>query len=553
MSLPPHQGTAIAASSGIVVGKVQKLAHGRQPIPERQLKKSEIASELRRLNRAVENALIHLDQERKELEGIESQDPFLILGAHRMMLLDPELIDKAKILIKEKQINAEWAIRQQMDEIEAVFDTIEDAYLRDRKLDVEQAGQRILRELMGPRIGLEAVEGNPQILISHDFTPSEIVAIWRLGVAGIATEQGGINAHSVIVARSIGLPALVGTSDLVETAQDGDLLILDAERGKWILNPSGEELESYARFKSAFEIVRDDLNEYADQPSISANGHAMPIMANIQFREELARVRAVHAEGIGLFRTEFLFMQSNKMPGEEAQYEHYRQIVEGMQGKPVIFRLLDVGGDKPLLFQLFSGARYDGQNPAMGLRGIRLLLNWPEGMKTQLRALLRAAVHGRVSLLVPMVSSVAEMEHVREVIEICKGELGMAGDMEIPLGAMIEIPAAVFIADELARVSDFFSIGTNDLIQYALAADRADEEVSSVYQSNHPAIRQMIEMTVKAARRADIPVSVCGELAADPEWTQTFLNMGMDSLSMNLHNILRIRHHLNHLDYQPER
>lgn len=550
MSLPPRHGTAIAASNGIVVGKVQKLAHGRQPIPERQLKKSEIASELRRLNKAVESALVHLDQERTELEGIESQDPFLILGAHRMMLLDPELIDKSKILIKEKQINAEWAVRQQMDEIEAVFDSIEDTYLRDRKLDVEQAGQRILRELMGPRIGLEAIEGNPQILISHDFTPSEIVSIWRLGVAGIATEQGGINAHSVIVARSIGLPALIGTSHLLEIAQDGDLLILDAERGEWTLNPTEQELRSYERFKSAFEIVRDELSEYADKPSISADGHAMPIMANIQFREELSRTRSLHAEGIGLFRTEFLFMQNSELPGEELQYDYYRQIVEGMHGKRVVFRLLDVGGDKPLLFQQFSGVRYDGQNPAMGLRGIRLLLSWPEGLKTQVRALLRASRHGPISLLVPMVSSVAEMEKVREVIDACRRELGI--DAEIPLGAMIEVPAAVFIADELAKVSDFFSIGTNDLIQYSLAADRGDEEVSAVYQSSHPAIRQMIQMAVKAAKRADIPISVCGELAADPEWTQAFLDMGMDSLSMNLHNILRIRYHLHHLEYQPK-
>jgi phosphotransferase system enzyme I (PtsI) len=548
---PTFRGGGVASSDGIVIGHIQKLASGRHPIPERAIEHARIPFELQRLDSALQKALKELDEEKEHLAGLRSQEPLLILEAHRMMLLDPELIQKVRHLIQDKQINAEWALRQQLDIIGLVFDEIENPYLREKKSDVEQVGVRILRQLMGESLKLELPgSSQPQILLGQEFSPQDIVALWRLGIAGIIAEQGGMNAHSIIVARGIGLPALIGSDDILDKAEDGDAIILDARLDKWILNPTGKDLEQYRNFIAAFEVTRAELEQFADKPSLSSDGKAFPIMANLEFKEELTQTHHVGAEGVGLFRTEFAFLQSRDVPSHHTQYQHYSHVIRSMQGAPVTFRLLDIGGDKPALFQQLSGYRYGGANPAMGLRGVRLLLHLPELLKHQLTALIKAAEDGPLNILVPMVTSVEEMEQVRDIIEVCKHELGIT--RHIPLGAMIEVPAAVMIAQELATVSDFFSIGTNDLIQYTLAADRGDEDVGSIYRPGHPAIYQFIKMSVKAARKAGIPISVCGELAADPDWTQSFLNMGMDSLSMGLNSILTIRKHLSHLKYQPD-
>lgn len=545
------RGNAISSSDGIVIGRIQKLTSGRHPIPERKLDHTDVPFELQRLDSALDEALKELDEEREHLLDIKSQEPMMILKAHRMMLQDPELIDKSRQLIEKEQINAEWALRQRLDAIESVFDDIEDPYLREKKSDVEQAGIRILRHLMGQSLKLE-LPGNsePQILVGREFSPQDIVTLWRLGIAGVIAEQGGMNAHSIIVARGIGMPALIGSEDILSKSHDGDVIILDAALGKWVINPTEADHDHYHSFMAALEIIRNDLGIYANKASFSSDGHALPIMANLEFEEELIQAHQVGAEGVGLFRTEFAFLQSKKMPDEAELYRHYSHVVRGMKNASVTFRLLDIGGDKPSLFRQLSGYQYGGQNPAMGLRGVRLLLHLPELLKLQLTALIKAADDGPVNILVPMVSTVEEIEQVREIIHSCKQQLGVTTD--IPVGVMIEVPAAVMIARELAAVSDFFSIGTNDLIQYTLAADRGDEDVGKIYKPAHPAILQFIQLTVNAAKQQEVPVSVCGELAADPEWTQTFLNMGMSSLSMSLNSILMVRKHLSQLEYQPE-
>ncbi len=544
------RGNAIASSDGIVIGRIQKLISGRYPIPERKLEQADVPFELQRLESALADALKELDEEREHLLNIKSQEPLMILKAHRMMLQDPELVDKSRQLIETEQINAEWALRRQLDAIEAVFDDIEDSYLRGKRSDVEQAGVRILRHLMGQSLKFELPKtSEPQVLVGKEFSPQDIVTLWRLGIAGVIAEQGGMNAHSIIVARGIGMPALIGSEDILNKSHDGDVIILDAALGKWIINPSEADRDHYHNFMAALKMIRDDLGIYANRPSLSRDKHALPIMANLEFEEELAQAHQVGAEGIGLFRTEFAFLQSKSMPDEVELYRHYSHVVRGMKNKPVTFRLLDIGGDKPSLFRQLSGYHYGGENPAMGLRGIRLLLHLPGLLKLQITALIKAADEGAVNILVPMVSTVEEVEQVHDMIQRCKQELGMTTD--IPVGVMIEVPAAAMIARELAEVSDFFSIGTNDLIQYTLAADRGDEDVGKIYKPAHPAIYQLIRMTVEAARQKGIPVSVCGELAADPEWTQTFLNMGISSLSMSLNSILMIRKHLSRLKYQP--
>jgi len=547
----PHaRGRCTAHSSGIVIGRIQKLAPGRQPIPEYHIDGEQVDEEWHRLEHAVQQALAELDDEQQYLSNSRHQDPLLILEAHRLLMLDPELIGKAGKLIRRDHINAEWALRRQMDRIEDMFDSIEDEYLRSKKSDVEQVGIRILRHLMGESLRMDlSGTTEKQILLAEDFSPLEVVAMWRMGVKGLVSTKGGTNAHALIVARGIGLPALGGTSDLFDLAQDDDIAILDAEQGVWILNPTATELEQYRHFRAAIDVIRNDLQQFADRPSLSRNGHPMPIMANLEFPDELAAAVSLGAEGVGLYRTEFLFMQEELLPDEEHQYRHYAEVVQRMQGKPVTFRLLDVGSDKPL-FQHMSGKNYNGRNPAMGLRGIRLLLNWPEVLNTQVSAILRASELGPVRLLVPMVSTVEEMEQVRDVVDACRKALGITKTLAI--GAMIEVPAAALVADALAEVSDLFSIGTNDLIQYTLAADRADDEVNDVYKAEHPAILQLIRHTATAAHAAQIPVSVCGELAANTNWTQTFLNLGMESLSMSLNNILVVRKHLHRLTYRSE-
>jgi phosphoenolpyruvate-protein phosphotransferase (PTS system enzyme I) len=431
----------------------------------------------------------------------------------------------------------------------SVFDAIDDEYLRGKKVDVEQAVNRVLRHLMDISLTVtDRVDGLPQILVGVDFSPPDVVALWSSGVAGLVAEQGGVNAHNVIVARGIGLPAIVGASDILEQAEDDDLLILDGEQGIWILNPTEEEQDKYRRFAEAISIVYAGLHAFAEKPSQSVDGHPMQLMANIEFAEEAKRAREIGAEGVGLFRTEFMFMNAAKLPDEDVQYAEYARVVQLMEGRQVTFRLLDVGGDKPGMYRNLSGYRYDGQNPAMGLRGVRLLLQWPALLETQLRAMLRAAEYGPVQIMIPMVSAADEVEQVREILEQCRRQLG--GD-EVPLGTMIEVPAAVMVADQLADVADFFSIGTNDLIQYTLAVDRSDEQVGHLYSPGHPSVRRLLDLTVKAARQAGIPVSVCGELAADPQWTEAFLNMDMQTLSMSLNQILPIRKHLSRLRYRP--
>jgi len=546
-----REGAAFASSSGIVIGRVQRLTGRRQSIPERQLTAEMVEKEQLRLAEAVQAALQELDAEYIHLAKLHQQDSALILEAHRMLLLDPELVHKAARLIAADCINAEWALRRQMDQIQRVFEHVEDEYLRSKKSDVEQVGSRIMGHLMGHVFEPNIVTGDePAIFIAEDFSPAEIVSLWRLGAGGIVCVQGGANAHSIIIARGVGLPALVGANSILDDVMDGDLLILDAERGCWTANPTVIELEQYQRFMAAMDIVRNDLRQFAGKESRSSNGYRMRIMANLEFQEELEATLELGPEGVGLFRTEFIFMQDSEPPSELRQYQQYAHVVDAMKGVPVTFRLLDIGGDKPALFNQLSGHDYNGQNPAMGLRGVRMLLQWPDILKTQIRAILRASKHGEVKILVPMVTVCEEMQQVREIVAECCDELEMKNDIEI--GSMIEVPGAALIADELAKVSDFFSIGTNDLIQYTLAADRGDEQMCNIYSDAHPAIFKLIRYAAQAAHKQNIQISVCGELAANPQWTEAFLNMGMHSLSMNPNSILMIRRHLSKLEYVAE-
>ncbi len=539
------RGKAAAASTGIAVGRVQKIVAGRSPVPEFYIEAGDVSREIERLHQAIQDSIAQLEQQQASLADVRSKDPAHILDAHCMLLQDPELTNGARKLIDSKHINAEWALSRQLDVIEAIFDDIEDEYLRSKKSDVEQVGQRVLNNLADSRDMDFGQHDQATILVGESFSPSDAVHIWHQGLAGFVAEKGGANSHTVIVARGVGLPALIGATGIRERAKEGDTLVINGNNNEWILNPDEEELARYRNIASEIHASKSDLMSFADLPSISADGQALPLMANMEFIEELPLAREIGVDGIGLYRTEFLFLNSTSPPDEEEQFVHYRQIVQGMQGKPVTFRLLDIGGDKQALFEHMSGHAWMGDNPAMGMRGIRLLLHCPDILRTQLRALVRASAEGPLDLLIPMVVSVEEVQQTRAMLDECRRELDI--HTPTPLGTMIEIPAAALIAEELAEVSDFFSVGTNDLIQYTLATDRADEEVAGIYNPSHHAIYRLLELAVQGAKKKGIPIAMCGELAADPQWSETLLRMGFDSLSMSLSNILPTRKRLREL------
>jgi len=553
------EGCPVASSSGVVIGQVKKLLHGQQPVSERTIELHMVDHEVARLLTAIEAAGQAIDIERNHLMGAGIKDLLMILDMHRMLISDPELLAKSSARIRNDCINAEWALRQELDAIQRIFDQIEDEYLRNRSDDIEHAGRRILDHLTDdpPESSEKSNKApylsqngeKPLIYVGDDFSVSDVVSMWRCGVAGIVTELGGADAHNIIVARGIGLPAMVGATGILADIEDGDILILDAEQDVWILNPSQTEQTAYVKFKAAVSCSKKDMQTFACKPSRSADGHELKLMANIEFPEELDLAEDTGIDGIGLYRSEFLFINESTMPDEQYQYEQYAKLVRRMNGKPVVMRLLDIGGDRPWLYSDLAGHDYGGANPALGLRGVRLLLRNPELLKTQLSAMIRAADEGPVRILSPMVTNTEEMEKVRDMVEQCRIRLGVTES--IPLGAMIEVPATALIAGEMAAVSDFFSIGSNDLMQYALAVDRNDEEVANLYQSDHGAVLQLIKLTASAAKQAGIPVSICGELAANPEWTATFLNLDMEYLSMSSSNILSIRRCLSRQTYKP--
>ncbi len=545
------RGLAAARSPGIVIGRAQRVMAGQQPVVKKHIAAGEVEAEIERLEDAIVASVADVDAERLHLMELESQEPLHILDAQRLMLLDPDLSQKVRERIEAEHINAEWALRQQIDAIVAVFEHIDDTYLRARKADIEQVGMRILHHLLGcadkpPR----PENGEPVILIGEDFTPLQIMRLWRHGIAGFIAAQGGANSHSIIIARGLGLPGLMGADDVTNLVQDGDPIILDGEHGLWISNPDAEELAEYRHFIQGISAHREDLRIYAQQPSRSADGHIVKLMANLEVDDEVPLALELGAEGVGLYRTEFLLSDSDDFPDEEVQYAHYSTVLKGMKGLPVTFRLLDIGGEKPILFRQITGHSASGPNPALGLRGVRLLLRHTDVLRSQLRALLRASEAGEAQILIPMVSYPEEVLEVRRIMEECAAELGIK-DLP-PLGTMIEVPAAVILAEDLAKICDFFSVGTNDLVQYTMAADRADEEVAYLHEAAPKAVERMLRDTSRAAKKAGIPIAICGELAADIEWTERLMNMGFDSLSMSLNHILPVRKHLRRLHYHPE-
>jgi phosphotransferase system enzyme I (PtsI) len=539
----------IAVSRGIAIGRAHLLAHAALDIKHYLVAQEQVETEVQRLVQAI--ASVH-----KELETIWAnlpKDAPVELGAfldvHGMILSDPMISEAPLNIIRNRYYNAEWALLTQIEELSAQFDEVQDPYLRERKADIQQVAERVMKVLTGTaRIIPFAASSSDNhridmIVVAHDISPADMLQFRDHTFSGFVSDLGGKNSHAAIVARSIDSPAVFGIPRASTLIAQDDWLVVDAEAGVVIVNPPPLVLEQY-RVRQAAQIkARKKLSKLKKTPAVTLDGTSITLLANIEFPDDCATALDNGASGIGLFRSEFLFMGRSggvaKLPSEEEQFESYKKAVVAMKGRQVTIRTLDIGADKPL-----SPMDNSALNPALGKRAIRYCLAEPQLFLTQLRAILRASAFGPVKILIPMLAHAFEIDQSLAMIEQAKKQLIKAGrkfDADIDIGAMVEVPAAILALPMFINRLDFLSIGTNDLIQYALAIDRIDPEVAHLYNPLHPAILLMLSMTIRAGEKAGIPVAVCGEIAGDPVLTRLLLGMGLREFSMHPTQLLSVK------------
>ncbi|MDK9724203.1 MAG: phosphoenolpyruvate--protein phosphotransferase [Sterolibacteriaceae bacterium MAG5] len=537
----------LAVSSGIAIGRAHLISHATLEVAQYQLRERSVGAEIARFDKAFATVRTELETLRKDavVPGSPSELSAFV-DIHAMILDDPLLAEVPKDLIRERRCNAEWALVQQMDHLVAQFEEIEDAYLRERKHDVVQVVERVLKALMGKQRKLSRrgrSDDEPLIVVAHDLSPADTIQFKNLKIGGFVTDLGGATSHTAIVARSLAIPAVVGLHHARPLVLEDDLLIVDGARGVLIVEPDARVLEEYRLRKSELELERSKLKRLTTARAATLDEVLVSLQANIELPQDMAQVKEVEADGIGLFRTEFLFMNRDTLPSENEQFEAYRTVVKAMGGKPVTIRTLDIGADKTA--QALRGAERQAPNPALGLRAIRYCLAEPQLFLTQLRAILRASHYGRIRLLVPMLAHVKEIEQTLMMIWLAKEQLRaekLKFDESIEVGGMIEIPAAALALGPFLKRLHFLSIGTNDLIQYTLAIDRTDESVAGLYDPLHPAVLRLVAQTIQAANRAETPVAVCGEMAGDPAFTRLLIGMGLRQFSMHPSQILEVKH-----------
>lgn len=522
----------IGASMGIAVGPAYLVDRRKVRTPKVRLSPEEVESELMRLKTAIELSDHQLQEIKDRLAQGEGHDHALILEAHRLMVHDPMFVEEAKRLIARDRINAEWAVRRVARKIKHMFDNIPDDYFRERRADLDFVADRVVRNLMGQAVDVDIEIPESCIVVAHDLSPADTAMLARSGrVAGFVTDLGGHTSHTAIVARAREIPAVVGAAKASEQISSGDEVAIDGTNGLVLVNPTVEQLALFQETMRRYHASEQVALKTKDLPAISTDGYRIQLLGNIEFVEELPSLLAHGAEGIGLFRTEFLFIARDHAPTEEEQYRCYRQVLEAMQGRPVTIRTLDLGGDK------VPGHRPPERepNPTMGLRAIRYCLANRELFRAQLRAILRASPYGNLRLMFPLISGVSELRDARSELEHCRSELGRQGvpvGTRFPVGIMAETPSAAWIADRLVQEADFFSIGTNDLIQYSLAIDRHNRDVAYLYKPLHLSVLRALQSIVAAAKAGNVPVAMCGEMAGDPSFALVLLALGFDELSM---------------------
>jgi phosphotransferase system enzyme I (PtsI) len=528
----------LPVSNGIAIGRAHLVSHTSLEVMHYVLPKQFLQDEVTRLDTALETT-------RQELSGLKDFRPQqaaaefdAFLDLHLMILADDHISKAAREMVLAEHCNAEWALKTQMDALVAEFEAFDDAYLRERKTDVVQVVERVLKVLSGQvgHVPLASRHDEPLILVAHDVSPADLIQLKPHQFCAILTDLGGATSHTAIVARGLNKPCVVGLHHARELVKDHDILIVDGEQGVVIVNPDKQLLAEYKLRQNQFELEKQKLKRLSTATANTLDGTHIELMANIEMPHDISEAQENGASGIGLFRSEFLFLNRDNLPNEEEQFEAYRSVVEGMAGLPVTIRTFDLGADKQI-----KGATRVASNPALGLRAIRLCLAEPQLFRTQLRALLRASAFGNLKILVPMLSGVSEINQTLQFIDTTKQSLlaeGIAFNDEVAIGGMIEIPAAALSLGAFIKKLDFLSIGTNDLIQYTLAIDRTDEEVSHLYDPLHPAILQLLSHVIRSANKAGVPISVCGEMAGELPYIRLLLGMGLRQFSMNSSQLL---------------
>jgi phosphotransferase system enzyme I (PtsI) len=523
----------IGASPGIVIGRVYLLDRRKVVVAGQRIEDVDVKNEVARFKKAVEVSKGQLEDIRKRYTRDLGKSHRYILDTHIMLLEDKMLVEGAVKRIRDARINSEGALRETIDGIAKKFDAIEDEYLRERKHDVEQVAERVLRNLTGRKQESLAEISEEVIVIAHDLAPSDTLMMRKDKVLGFATEMGSRTSHTAIVARSLGIPAAAGLEKITASVRTGDVVILDGNHGTVIVDPDEQTFLDYLRRQQRYKYFEQELDKLRDLPAETLDGKRIHLQGNIELPEEVATVARHGGAGIGLYRTEFLFLNRQHLPTEEQHYAAYRDVAERAAPDEVVIRTLDVGGDK-----LALPDQYDEEpNPALGLRAIRFCLQNREIFRAQLRGIFRASAHGRIKILYPMISALPELREIKRLMDEVRSELraeGVPFDERLEIGVMIEIPSAALTADLLAPEVDFFSVGTNDLIQYTLAIDRTNEHVAFMYEPLEPAVLRLLQRVSHAAHEGKIGLAMCGEMAGDPLYAAILMGLGFEYLSMNV-------------------
>ena len=534
---PTLQG--IAASDGIAIAKVYTLTEPDLTVTKVTVEDSE--KEVSRLDDALAASIKDVELIKETALKNLGEEEAQVFDAHLMVLSDPELIGQVKDSITSNKVNAESALKEVTDMFISIFAGMEDnPYMQERAADIRDVSKRILAHLLGVKIPSPATIKDEVIIVAADLTPSDTAQLNRQYVKAFVTDIGGRTSHSAIMARSLEIPAIVGTKEVTSIAKDGDIIIVDGLSGEVFLNPSEEVVAEYRAKAEAFAAQQAEWEKLKDSKTYTKDGHQVELAANIGTPKDLEGVVNNGAEGVGLYRTEFLYMDSHEMPTEEDQFEAYKAVLEGMNGKPVVVRTMDIGGDKELPYLPLPHE----MNPFLGYRAIRLSLNEPEMFRTQLRALLRASVYGKLRIMFPMIATLNDFRGAKALLEEEKAKLiaeGVAVSDDIQVGIMIEIPAAAVLAHQFAKEVDFFSIGTNDLIQYTMAADRMNERVSYLYQPYNPSILTLIKHVIDSAHKEGKWAGMCGEMAGDQTAVPLLVGLGLDEFSMSASSVLKTR------------